>query len=261
MSDVRPQSLPEKPQQELRFTAREPILDEALAMLEKDGERKSEYLPGNLFLYAMKRISIDLSDTYDGHSLNHSTFTQYRQAVDSISMRGRKTFKLDSWMKPLHAGGPDGSLIGVGLRVRVDPTNVDRLIAPPLYGPNHYNTPLTAEQLARVEAGKNILGTAREAQYIPVRYEIGSTVDNPTEALERLQGILELGTWVSQLTIVPAYPRSARHADIYREGRMDRTYERIDQRFAAELLPPTAPINIVQSEELPKEDENLRDVS
>lgn len=217
MSDVRPQLQPEKPQQELRFTARDPVFDEALALLEKDGERRSDYLPKNLFLFAMKRIVIDRSDEFDGFSQNYSTFMQYRQAALNTSNHGQKHFTLDPWMKELHSGGPKGSLVGVGLRVRVDPMSVSTLLAPPLYS-------------------GEVLRAAREAAYIPVRYEIGSTVDDPTEALERLRSVLELGAWVSQLTIVPSYPRSARLADIYADPKIIRTYDRVDGLFEQELM-------------------------
>lgn len=239
MSDVRPRLQPEKPQQELRFTARDPILDEALALLEKDGERHSDYLPKNLFLFAMKRITIDQSDEFDGFSQNYSTFMQYRQAALNVSNRGQKHFTLDPWLKKLHSGGPGGSLVGVGMRVRVDPLSVHALLAPPLYGANHYKAPVSEEQEAKMKSAREVLRTAREVAYIPVRYEIGNTVDNPIEALERLRSVLELGTWVSHLTIVPSYPRSARLADIYTDPKIARTYNRVDGLFAQELLPAT----------------------
>ena len=213
---------PEKPQQELRFTARDPVLYGSLALLEKDGERHSKYLPKDLYLFAVKRMSIDFSDNYDGNSLNYSTFMQYRQAVEGVSMRGKKKFRLDPVVNPLYAGGPDGRLVGVGMRVRLDPLHVDTILAPPLYGPNNYRAPLNEQQKAQVDNGREILKTARELQYIPVRYEIGSVVDEPDEALERLRNVVEMGAWVSQLTVVPSYPRSARLADIRREEGLPR---------------------------------------
>jgi len=238
MSDVRPQYYPEKPQQELRFTARDPLLDEALALLEKEGERHSTYLPKNLFLFAMKRISIDLSDTFDGTSQNYSTFLQYRQALDNISSRGRKQFKLASWMRPLRAGGPNGDIRGVGLRVLIDPLYSDKIIKPPLYGPDHHRAPLSTEQRAQDSAAYETLRKARTAGYIPIRYEIGNIVDDPTEPLERLGEVLELGAFVSQMTIVPSYPRSAREADIFHEEKIERTYTRIDELLESQLIPP-----------------------
>ena len=228
MSDVRPRITPEKPQQELRFTARDPALDESLLMLERDGERHSGLIPENLFLFAMKRIEIDFSDTFDGVSQNHSSFMQYRQAVTNLGNRGMRQFELEPWLKPLNAGGPGGKLVGVGLRVKVDPLIINTVVAPPFYS-------------------GDALEAVREAGFIPVRYEIGSVVDDPSDALERLGEMLSLGAWVSQLTIVPSYPRSARLKDIYQEDRLRRSYDQVDQRLGDDHLPPPIPISSMSS--------------
>ena len=279
MSEMRPQRQPEKPQQEVRFTALDPTLDESLAMFERLGEHQAaiareneklpddqklhyeEYLQKKLYLFAMKRISIDMSDMFDGQSQNLSTFNQYNLAVETISARGQKRYQLDPFIKELNRGGPNGQLMGVGLRVRLDSATAKVLFAPPFTGPSHSRSPLTPEQQEKVEAQKRLQADMLAAEYLPVRYEIGSVIDDPSEALERLRAVVELGSWVSELTIVPSYPRSARMNDRFLGSRVQRTYDKVDARFAAELLPPTAPINLASEEPVSDEGDDLRQVS
>ena len=229
MSDARIQQEAVKPQQELRFTARDPILDEALASFETYGKAHSAYLPKNLYLFAMKAISIDTSDRFDGQSLNESAFLQYRMAVENVGNNGMREFPLEPWVKPLHAGGPNGSLVGVGLRVRFDPLYSDMILAPPLLGKRLYPD-MPDEDRVEAERSNKVLEVARRARFLPVRYEIGRAVEDPTKALERLSRVLELGVFVTQLRIVPSYPRSARLKDLYPNvDPIDRTFERVDQ--------------------------------
>jgi len=240
MSNMPPRNTPETHTQELRFTAREPALDEALAMLERDGERRSEHLPKNLFLFAAKRIAIDQTDMIDGYSKNYSRFTQYQQAVGYLTNHGLRRFKLDSWMKELRLGGPEKSLMGVGLRLRVEPQHVDSLLTDPFYEAENYRREVSLLQDGPTHSSYDVLWKDQGAAYIPVRYEIGKAVDDPAEALERLGAVLALGTWASQLRMVPSYPRSARYADIDHAEPLDRTYQHIDDRFAAEIVPFSA---------------------
>lgn len=232
MSDVSPRLKTEMPPQEVRFTARDPLLDESLARLEVEGARQealtkkgepySDHLPQNLFLFAMKRLIIDTSDTIDGVSQNLSTYTQYRQGVSSLSNRGLKQFTLDPWMKGVRAGGPDGGLIGVLMRVRVDQFSVGSLFAPPFYEIETYRDMVRS---LRTDSGSD---EDRHSEFVPVRYEIGRAVERPEEQLEQLGQVLKLGVWVSQLAIVPSVPASARSNDIFRDPKQVRTYDKVD---------------------------------
>lgn len=279
MNVVRPQQQPEKPQQEVRFSALDPVLDESLVMLERLGEHQAaiarenknksdsekliyeEYLQKKLYVFAMKRISIDLSDSFDGVSQNLSHFNQLNVAVERASGRGQKQFWLEPWVKELKRGGPDGQLMGVGLRVKLDDTTAKSLFVPPFAGPDHYRSKPTEDQLLKIESAKRLQAEMLEAGYLPVRYEIGSVVDDPSEALERLRGVVELGAWVSELTIVPSYPRSARLNDRFHGSQITRTYERVDERFAENLLPPVSPIKLSPNGEIPDDRNTFRDVS
>ena len=230
MSDVRPRLQTEKPQQELRFSARDPILDEALASLEHESTRGDVgTLSDNLFLFAMKRIEIDTSDMFDGKSQNESTFMQYRQAITGLSNRGTKKFTLEPWLKPLRKGGQDGPLIGVGMRMHLDSISANTLVSPPLYGSAHFAPVLNEEQRLARERDRAFLQQAREARYLPIRYEIQNLTDSPEDALERLERVLHMGVYVSQMTIVPSNPRSARLRGIFSEPRIERTFTRIDE--------------------------------
>lgn len=223
--------------QEMRFTVRDPILDEALISLEEYGRDQSEYVSRNLFLYAMRRMRIDKSDMYDGYSQNQATFDQYAYAIDKISNHGQKRFQLDDWMHELYAGGPDGTLVGVEMRVVVDHFDINTMIAPPLVGPIHHRAPISGQQIEQDQSALNVLKEYRRAGVIPVRYEIEKTVADPAEALERLGGVLALGAWVSELAIVPSVPRSARSTSKFMQPPIERTFKRVDTLFARELLP------------------------
>lgn len=251
MSNVRPQNIPEKPQQELRFTAHDLAFDEGLALTERDGEihrritlespleRHPSYLPRSLHLYAMQRIMIDTSDFFEGYSQNYSTFGQYREAIKRLSLGGTKQFKLDPWVKELNSGGPNGVLRGLMFRLRIDPTDVDTIIAPPFLGSSRSLQGVSDTERLQIESANNTLAAARKAAYIPIRYEIARSVEDPTEAVERVRALVALGgVTVSQMVIVPSYPRSARERDIFNNSQVpSRTYQRIDERFADELLP------------------------
>lgn len=223
MSIERTQS-PSEPQQELRFTARDPILDEALAMLEAKSYRQSEKFPHNLFIYSMKRLTVDTSDTYDGRSQNKADFDQYRHRIkQTLSERGVRKFALAPFMKPLHIGGQDGPVGGVGVRVVPDSITADQLITPPFYG-----------------------DAERNAGYIPAYYRIEHPDDNLEEALDRLERVLKLGTWVAQLTTVPSFPVSARKNDMFLHEPLKRTYTRVDEALANEP-PPNPPISLAEA--------------
>lgn len=229
MNDVRPQPRAEMPQQELRFTAHDPVLDEALASLEKNGQKENATIAEHLFLYAIKRIAIDRSDTFDGSSQNYSTYMQYRKKVEDISSRGTKKLHLGSWMKPLYADPAQSRLIGVGMRVLVESHNVDKLIAPPLYGAKNYLPPLTPAQLDEKKTAENLLKVARESAFIPVRYEIKNPVDNPSESLDRLHEVLSMGAYVAHMTIVPPSPKHARENPIFHDSPFKRTFTRVNE--------------------------------
>lgn len=245
MNDVRPQLRAEMPQQELRFTAHDPVLDEALASLEKNGQKKNSSVPEHLFLYAIKRIAIDRSDTFDGVSQNYSTYTQYRKKVEDVSSRGTKKLRLDSWMKPLYAGPDRSQLIGVGMRVIVESHNVEKLIAPPLYGAKNYLPPLSPSQIEEKETADKLLGVARNSAFIPVRYEIRNPADNPSESLDRLHEVLSIGAYVAHMTIVSPSPRHARENPIFHDNPFERTFTRVDQYLSMNQKSSlTPPINI-----------------
>jgi len=254
MSNVRTRSSPEKPQQELRFTASDPVLDEALAMLERDGEvhrqrildepekRHPSFLPRKLFLFAMKRIEIDTGDFFEGRSQNYSTFEQYREAIKSLSSRGQKKFKLDPRLLTYRSGGLKGPIRGVGLLLKIDPLDVDTIIAPPFLGTTKSLDGLNETQRSSVTSNNQTLLDARKDLRIPLRYEIGRIAEHPEEALERLAAVLELGVVVTGMTIVPSYPRTARNADIFATDTIQaRTYKRVDEYFSNELAEDPAP--------------------
>lgn len=232
MNDVRTQQQAEMTQQELRFTACDPRLDDALASLETNEYKESPALPEQLFLYAMKRMTIDRSDTYDGESQNYSTFLQYRKGVEDLSSRGMKRFKLADAMKPFYVQNTadEQVLVGVGMRVEVDPYFSDKLIAPPLYGPKHYLPPLTHEQEAEKAADAQLFAQARTASYIPVRYELRRPAAHPESNLEKLRDVLQLGVFVAHMTIVPSSPRSARENNVFHSESFERKIDRFAVR-------------------------------
>lgn len=238
MSEVHPQPHVEMLQQELRFTAHDPVLDEALALLEKDGQPDVATLPQHLFLFAMKLIAIDQSDTFDGISQNYSTYLQYRKKVEDISSRGTKHLKLAPWMKPLYTNQEEPQLAGVGLRVLVDSTNTETLIAPPLYGAKHYTAPITPDQRAEADADNELLQRARTSGFIPVRYELKHPVEEPDESLQRLNDVLAMGAYVSHMTLVSPRPRNARENIIFHNEPFIRTYTRTATQSESELVTP-----------------------
>lgn len=222
MNNARPQQQAGMTQQELRFTACDPQLNDALKTLERnrleaDDQVAPHAVPEQLFLYAAKRMTIDRSDMYDGESQNYSMFLQYRKGVEDLSSRGMKRFKLANWMRPLYmdSATDDRLLVGIGMRVEVDPYFSNKLIAPPLYGPKHYLSPLTPEQEAEKAADARLLAQARAASFIPVRYELGKPSYRAEAALEQLQSVLQLGSFVAHMTIVPSSPRSARENSVF----------------------------------------------
>jgi hypothetical protein len=228
MSDIRPRLITEMAPHEVRFTARDPLLDESLARLESEGARQAalaergepydDRLPRNLFLFAMKRLIIDTTDTVDGTSQNLSTFGQYRQGVLALASHGQKRFNLDPWMQEVRAGEPDGELTGVLLRVRVDQFSVGTMFAPPFYELETYR-----EMLRSLREDPQ-LGEDRHSAFIPVHYKVDHAAESTDEPLERLRSTLSLGAWVSQLTIVPSTPKVARLNDIFNQEHQARTY-------------------------------------
>jgi hypothetical protein len=228
MNDASPQPEAVKPQQEVRFTVGGPLLDEGLVGLERYGENHSDFLPKKLYLFAMKRIMID-SDV--------SFFQQYRKGVEEgLGNSGRREFALEPWLKPLYAGGPSGKLAGVGLRVRLDPLYSNIILAPPFLG-TRFRPGMTDEETEKMNQSNEILAAARAANFLPVRYEIGNTVDDPSRALRRLERVLEFGATVTRLRIVPSYPRSARMADLYPSERpIARSFDLVSKQFYPEEL-------------------------
>lgn len=258
MNDVRPQPRAEMPQQELRFTAHDPVLDEALVSLEKNSVKERSAVPEQLFLYAIKRIAIDRSDMFDGSSQNYSTYMQYRKKVEDVSSRGTKKLHLGSWMKPLYAGPDQSRLIGVGMRVLVESQNVDKLIAPPLYGAKNYLPPLSQAQIDEKETADKLLGVARKSAFIPVRYEIKNPIDDPSESLNRLHEVLSIGAYVAHMTIVSPSPRHARENPIFHDSPFERTFTRVDEYLSLNQEPSlTPPIDMIVNDP----DEPLENVS
>ncbi len=217
MSIERTQHHPEA-QQELRFTARDPVLDEALAALEDEKYRRSEQFPRHLFLYSMKRLTIDTSDEIDGYSRNKSRFEQYRHRLSqSVSDAGLHRFPLAPFMKPFYSGGHAGRIVGIGLRLVPDDSTARYLLSPPFYG--QYE---------------------QEAGYIPVRYEITHPTHDLEVPLDRLERVLKLGSWAAQATMVPTSPASARRRDTFLHTPIDRTGAYVDEALTRE--PPLPPV-------------------
>jgi len=231
MSEVRPRLNTEMSPQEVRFTARDPLLDESLARLEVEGARQealarkgepySDHLPENLFLFAEQHLGADMGDAIDGFSQNLSTYTQYRQGVSSLANRGIRRFTLDPWIEEVHAESAGGVLTGVLMRVRVDQLSARALLAPPFSEPEEYQGMLKMLR-AGSESGEN-----NHSEFVLVRYSVGQAVEKPQEQLERLSQVLKLGSWVSQLAIVPSSPATARNNDIFRERKRVRTYAEV----------------------------------
>lgn len=223
---MRPQTPAEMPQQ-VRFTARVPILDEALANFEPEAFRLSEEFPKNLFLFAMKRLQIPPEDPRNGpevHNLNRSKMMQYRQAVDKLSGNGRREFPVVSGVRELRDGGQEGELVGVGLRVLLDDIAAKTLIAPPLYGPLDARRPTNTLGAHLFNNSVRTMEQVRESRMLQVRYEFQQRGGDHEAALDHLRAVLDMGVRVSQLTIVPVAPKSARFRDIFQAGKIDRLF-------------------------------------
>lgn len=199
----------------LRFTAHDPLLDEGLVNLENTVHSHAEDFTRHLFLYSMKALRLDDSDRYDGRSLNISQYEQYRHnIVQNVSKRGKRRFKVASFVHPIRS---EGEVVGVGLRVEPDQFAAHQLIAPPFY-----------------------TGGERSAGYIPVFYRIERPAEELEAPLDRLERVLSLGTWVSELTIVPLAPKAARTRDVFMNPPVQRTGGYI--RTALENEPPLPPV-------------------
>jgi hypothetical protein len=235
MSKAPTQFQSEKPQQVLRFTVRDPVLDEAIVSLEREGNRHGEFLPDNLFLYSMKRIVLEESMDPNESELTVSQFGQYRKKMFDIANRGNKEFTLDPELHEIQSGGQSGELAGVGFRVRFSDFDRDSIIAPPLYGSSP-RTNAHDDPLNRRNAEK-LLAEARGGGYIPIYYKIGRTMDDPEFATERLRSVLRLGVKVAELAVVPLLFRAGRETNIYATRPMERTYDKVDAFFDARINP------------------------
>ena len=235
MSDALPRSRPENTQQVLRFTVRDPVFDEALVSLEREGDRHGSFLPDNLFLYSMKRIEIEDSRNEEEAFLARSQFGQYRKKIEDISSNGHRLFSLnEDWLHEIRSGGQDGELVGVGFRVRFDDVIKNAVIAPPLYGNGVKRSPQD-DELNKLNAQK-LLAQARAGGYIPIYYKMGRTMDNPEYAVERLRSVVRLGVKVTGLTVVPWV---ARDKNIFMTPPMERTYDKVDAYFSEKLGGPS----------------------
>jgi hypothetical protein len=241
MLDAYPKSEAVKPQQEVRFTVCDPLLDEALIGLERYGENHHDFLPHKLYVVATKRITVD--------DHNKLLFQQYRKSVeDTVGNSGYREFHLLPWLKPLYAGGPGGKLAGVGLRAVLSPLNSDVILAPPFLGIK-FRPGMTTEETEEMNLANAVLEAARNAKFLPVRYEISNTVDDPNRAITRLERVLTFGTTVTRLRVVPAYPSSARLRDLYpSEKPIARTLDLVTKRFYPEELPVDEPDSVIATE-------------
>ena len=135
-----------------------------------------------------------------------------------------------------------GELVGIGFRLKIDPLDINTIIAPPFLGSTQSLKDLTGEQREKIESSNKMLDIARHAGFIPVRYEIGRTVENHTEALERLRAVVALGVSVSEMVIVPTYPRKARYGEVFiNEQPATRSYTKVDEFFTKELISSPIP--------------------
>ena len=218
-----------KPQQEVRFTVCEPLLDEALIGLERYGENHHDFLPHKLYIVATKRITLD--------NQNELFFQQYRKSVeDTVGSSGYRKFDLVPWLKPFYTDGPGGKLAGIGLRVALSTLYSDIILAPPFLGIK-FRPGMNAEEIVNMNHANKVLEVARSAKFLPVRYEISNTVDDPNRAIARLERVLTFGTTVTRLRVVPAYPSSARLRDLYpSEKPIARTLDLITKRFYPDEL-------------------------
>lgn len=205
----------------LRFTARDPILDEALGDLEAESYRHSDQFPRHLFIYSKKYLHLDTSDMYDGRSQNIATYEQYRHTLtQNVSERGRRRFKLTPFMSPVVN---KGDVVGVNLRVAPDSLTAKQLIAPPFYTGGELN-----------------------AGYIPAFYRMERPAEDLEVPLDRLERVLALGTWVAELTIIPLVPRAARMRDVFMGESIQRTGKYVEAALANE--PPLPPVIELSSE-------------
>jgi hypothetical protein len=244
MSEMRPQTPAEMPQQ-LRFTARVPILDEALAAFEPEEFRLSEEFPQQLFLFAMKGLRIPTVDTGDGpevDNLHRSRLMQYRQATDKISGNGKREFPLVSGVRELRDGGINGELVGVAMRVLLDDISTGVLISPPLYGPIDSRRPTNTLGAQLYGNSVRTMEKVRASQMLQVRYEFQRRGGDHDTALSQLRTVLDMGVRVSQLAVVPVAPKSARFRDIFQEGKIDRLFGPVSDEEIEEA--PEAPDNI-----------------
>jgi hypothetical protein len=234
MLDASPKPEAVNPQHEVRFTVCEPLLDEALIGLERHGENHHDFLPHKLYVVATKRITVE--------DHNKLFFQQYRKSVeDVVGNSGYREFHLLPWLKPLYVDGPGGTLAGIGLRAALSPLYSNVILAPPFLG-IRFRPGMTPEETEKMNLANAVLGVARNAKFLPVRYEISDPVDDPNRAITRLERVLTFGTTVTRLRVVPAYPSLARLRDLYPSVRpIARTLDLITKRFYPEELPVDEP--------------------
>lgn len=230
MSDAVPRSRPEYSQHLLRFTAREPVSDEAIVALEDERIRQSDEIPKNLFLYSWHRLAVEDSADPDEVALSISQIGQYQRRVSNIAKRGDTTFELDKdFLHEVRSGGQDGPLVGVGFRVLFNAIDKNAILAPPLFGKVFaHNTP---ENEGRRRSADALLTQARSGGFLPVYYKMRQTAEHPEESVERLRSVLKLGVRVAGLAVVPLGPKSARERNIYQTPPMTRDFKKVDAFF------------------------------
>lgn len=242
MSETRPQP-PTETQQLLRFTARDPYLFGGLQAFEQPDSEGN--FPKDLFMYAMKGISYDPSNPQAV-----STFGQFRLGIDQMTNRGLKRFNLrKDFVKEIRKGGLRGETVGVQLRVALDAMG-QRAIIGPMYGQRDIDDEESVGELTLAQTIANENG-------LPIFYRFARPVAHPELAVGQLRSIVKAGAWVSQITVVPPSPDSARERDIFMHPRIDITQEDIDRYIG----PQTVSEPVVLSEEAAKRRASVKNAS
>lgn len=168
----------EKTHQMVRFTAIAENLHASLVNLTDEVHQGD--LSSFLYAFSTKPITVDRSDTIDGVSQSARLAAQYSHGLEYIqnpNIRFRAEPKI---VRPRLAPVVDT----IGFRLLLNSTALEKIVAPPLYGPE-----------------------MRKYGVIPLRYTIPHPGDNIEERIRIVEAVLGEGTYFDEVVLVsPADP-------------------------------------------------------
>jgi hypothetical protein len=184
----------------LRVTA-DALLDEALGGFEDPSYRRSENYPPKTYLHSVKRIGTPA----DPDQYERDEQATFRDAIDGISVVGRETFGMLSYVKDIRNTGMRGPIDGVHLHLDLRKLELrEAILAPPLFGARPWESPERAAEADR------ILDKARDLSALIMEYRIERRAADAEAALDRFRAVLKAGVRVSELTIVRDTPEARR---------------------------------------------------